>query len=531
MRFGIKKEPSVKPYAYLAYIDAILENDVVLRAKIVDAHLKEWNTISYDTKLYWEEDYLNIVNVNEQYGNNNTETFVYTDCREYDELEVKMEQFINIREYAIVNLFVCAENDLQDALGMDTNVYRLGVTRYGLYIKHNKELISLAENAAYKEVYDSVRDWNMIQWFKIKVNKNMIHAYISKDNVNWFLVDCMEVGRNVRFKHIGLNANFLGMGKQYYNWLYMNFIQLNLNKYEVSKVYLNYYSMPYLGSVNEQPIAQQFIESKRDSYDEVIDLFHSFKEYVFYCLEHKYYVVISIDEFYVPGVRHYQKQHFYHPLLIYGYDEDNKKFLVMDYDIKPLISQIDEELLDNKEIAKNKYSLMRYKFLSNIHSDYLMLDIKSLVQSFRDYLNGNALDYRFSHMLPRLRGSYGINVLKDLICDERGRYLLCHDMRIAYLLYEHCVLMQKRISFLTTEGHISEEEESCCIEMAARMVEEADVLKNCVIKYGIKEGRGTALSTLAKLETDIVRQVEALYECEYVFYTKIIDILSQKSDC
>lgn len=240
---------------------------------------------------------------------------------------------------------------------------------------------------------------------------------------------------------------------------------------------------------------------------------------------------MSVDEFYVPGVRHYQKRHFYHPLLIYGYDEDNKKFLVMDYDIKPMLSQIDEELFDNKKIVKNNYSLMRYKFLSNINSDYLAFDIKSLVQSLRDYLDGNNLNYKFSHLLPCLKGSYGINVLKDLICDERGRYLLCHDMRIAYLLYEHCVLMQKRISFLATEGYISAEEEKCCIEMGAWMVENADVLKNCVIKYGIKEGERTATSTLAKLEADIVQRVEVLYECEVIFYIKLIDILSQKNDC
>lgn len=525
MIMGINKNPNVKTYAYLAYVGAILENKNALRAEIVNPKSRSWNDISDNIDVCWEDEHVNFITKNDLYGTNNIESIVWTDCAECDELTVRLEHFVNLREYAILNLFACS-GDPQFALKNYTNVYRYGITRYGLYIYQDDKYKDMEGNKAYKDVLGSVTDWSYIKWFRLKVLKNKVTAYISQDGSQWYEVDGMELCENNRFNKIGLNVYSIGMGTEYYNWLFMNFIQLNFNKKEVARLYLNYYMMPFIGCANEQTIAHQFLETKKDNLNEIYDLFHNLREYIKYYLYRNYYIIVSIDEFYIPGHRYYQKTHFFHPVMIYGCDENKGTFLILDYDIKLITSEISMSFFESNEFVESHYPVMRYRLLSNIYSNCFRFDINAFIQTVQDFLNGSNQNYRFAGILPCSSGSYGINVFKDLIYDEDGRRLLLKDIRISYLLYEHCLIMKQRIDFLQFFGYISDADRIHRLkEMCDGMIDEAKILNNLVLKLKNSE---TDDLVLLNLQNKIFRRAGILYDTEKQFYELLINTLTDQ---
>ncbi len=519
MILGVNEKPTVRPYAYLAYIDAILENKILLRGMIRNAQGREWSSISYDTDVCWDGDCVNIINHDTYDGNNNTETFIYTVINKEDEVVVRLEQFVNIRENAIVNFFVCAGTDHNTILSTLEQGYRLGITRFGLYIKHKDNVIDIDA----RDLREYIGEWNKVKWIKLTIADGKIASYLSLDGNKWYKIDEMETLQTEQYKIMGINTNFLGLGEQYYNWLYMNFVQLHFSKEEISQVYLNYYNCPYIGMVNEQSLAPLFLETRKDNVEDVAYLFSGVNDYLFFWLMRSYYVVISIDEYYVPGHGRFQKEHFYHPVLVYGFDEKTKEFIVLDYDMKLFTARVSYDVFAQADFFQRDYSIMRYRYISNISAAKMEFNVNTLTRNLNNFLEGNGENERFVFMLPGQKGTYGIAIWNDLLNDSEVMELFIKDRRLFYVLYEHANLMKQRIFFLRVRGFLHEEDTKEVLITCGKLLQSTEALKNLVIWFKINNTNDRKKERVTERRAQIKELLGSICNLEVQLFKELLE--------
>lgn len=117
MILGINKDPSVKTYAYQAYVTSILESKEYVRIKIKDANLKTWEEKLEGLETRWDGNNLTICNATDQLDADN-EGFIWTKALESEELIVHVDHFMDLRENAFLYLFTCA-GEVEDAHDKD----------------------------------------------------------------------------------------------------------------------------------------------------------------------------------------------------------------------------------------------------------------------------------------------------------------------------------------------------------------------------------------------------------------------------
>ena len=74
----------------------------------------------------------------------------------------------------------------------------------------------------------------------------------------------------------------------------------------------------------------------------------------------------------------------------------------------------------------------------------------------KDYLEEKNTELLMQAFLPTEKTVQGIGIYREL-CTQKGINLLIADRRISYLLYEHKVIMEKRIEYMWEEKLINEE--------------------------------------------------------------------------
>ncbi len=333
----------------------------------------------------------------------------------------------------------------------------------------------------------------------------------------------METLQTEQYKIMGINTNFLGLGEQYYNWLYMNFVQLHFSKEEISQVYLNYYNCPYIGMVNEQSLAPLFLETRKDNVEDVAYLFSGVNDYLFFWLMRSYYVVISIDEYYVPGHGRFQKEHFYHPVLVYGFDEKTKEFIVLDYDMKLFTARVSYDVFAQADFFQRDYSIMRYRYISNISAAKMEFNVNTLTRNLNNFLEGNGENERFVFMLPGQKGTYGIAIWNDLLNDSEVMELFIKDRRLFYVLYEHANLMKQRIFFLRVRGFLHEEDTKEVLITCGKLLQSTEALKNLVIWFKINNTNDRKKERVTERRAQIKELLGSICNLEVQLFKELLE--------
>ena len=146
-------------------------------------------------------------------------------------------------------------------------------------------------------------------------------------------------------------------------------------------------------------------------------------------LEQKRYIEIKLDQYYLFGRDEYHYAHHLHQNLIYGFDDKQKVFMTVGYD--------------------NSGKIQRYNVSYRFMPEYIKRICK-------DYLEEKNTELLMQAFLPTEKTVQGIGIYREL-CTRKGINLLIADRRISYLLYEHKVIMEKRIEYMWEEKIINEE--------------------------------------------------------------------------
>ena len=186
-------------------------------------------------------------------------------------------------------------------------------------------------------------------------------------------------------------------------------------------------------------------------------------------LEQGRYIIGNYDEFYAPGKESYQKRHFNHDYVIFGYDDEEGVFKSAAYmpDGKYQFFDITYEDYYNS-ITKSIYGYWVY--YRKIHKSYKpQVDILYIHKQLENYLLSRA-DDRVSDR----QASFGMEVwerFKEHVQEVENSWL---DNRYSRLYIEHKDIMLKRINKLHELGFFNDstltEEYYCNVYISARTV-------------------------------------------------------------
>lgn len=490
---GFNKNPKVKTYSYHAFLNSIIDNREILNLNYYDKGKSEWETLSYDTNIIINDD---VIMVDDSFDTKNREGFIFRDCKSRDELSICINNIDKTNEHPILNMFI-SDGSPQICAGKNKGIYRFGIHRYGVMISYDEKIIK-----------DIPVNYNSISWFRLVYKNKCTYAYISSDSKEWQLVEKVSnvTGSNLK---IGLNYNNLGSAAgniEYLNWLYSNYIQIKYSKDENVSIPIDYYMIPVKNFRYEANYAYYYVDVQYFSLKEIVGTYNNLGEFIKQSINNQYYPVISLDEYYIPNRNAYKKYHFFHHNLIYGYDDNKKIYMIAGYADRPVYGQISYDTVMQSEIDSQS-DIIRIKRIKN-KGDYSFKKsyVDTLIKAYRD--GKPCINYV---LFPNDENCvYGLKIFEELLETERGRNLVTTDVRVSYILYEHCSIMYDRLSYLKEKRYIRldskryEELESKCI----KMVNTARALNLMVVKNIIGKSD----------DKKVLSELEKLYNAEKEFY-------------
>lgn len=188
-----------------------------------------------------------------------------------------------------------------------------------------------------------------------------------------------------------------------------------------------------------------------------------------------YYIIIHLDEYYIPSKRAYKDFHFVHQSLVYGYDNKNRVFKTIGFDSNHVFTRMDIDYdvmaksfekgrFHYKESAPWAETLALEIFNTREFVSEYPFDIKVFLGNLSDYLYGRgnrSIAYSLFLIDEMFKGfdvKYGMEV-QDLIIKhlenlKDGKYTV--DYRAIHLVAEQKKLMYKRFSYIMSGYDIPE---------------------------------------------------------------------------
>jgi hypothetical protein len=502
MKLPLNREPNIRAYAHHAYPDAIMSADEYIGRKKAEIEIKSY------AKYKWEKDIpkLEVKQSEELFEfyadpyETNTEMFMWHSCADTDEIEVTVHFFQFCDANAVINLFIC-NGPPREAASKNQGIFRMSNARKrGFYASYNEEYMPALN------VFTKNKD------YKIRLAKqgNKITAYYTDEQEKWNEYVRLDfTGDDI---NIGLNCNFGQV--QYYNWLYSNYIQL-MGTTEYAVVYFDYFYC----SVKDHSYqyVYQLLDFKIEDYEDLLSMQLDICEYCKGKLPLGYYISVYLDEYYLPNRNAFQKRHFLHENLIFGFENDD--FCLMGYGDNNVLNYQNiscSQLREAYEQDPKRHSIRLIRYNPNYETYYW--DPKTTLRAISEYLSGYNSSEHYSNQLPIMENTYGQKNLYKYLETKEGQELFLRDKRISHLIYEHKVIMQKRIHFYRERGYLNQKEGEELSNDISELVETSIVCRNLMIKYQyIKEK--------SRLKSEIMEQLKKIIADEQKVYNKLLGAL------
>ncbi|WP_353049564.1 hypothetical protein [Paenibacillus sp. ISL-20] len=264
-------------------------------------------------------------------------------------------------------------------------------------------------------------------------------------------------------------------------WFYSNFIHLYCHQDLDGEAASRSVPMTFYG---EDFIRCPWLITQKLERDYVLDSPPGIIDFLINSIRSNYTISLHVDEFYIPRRRVYQQTHYAHDILVYGYDDARRTFLVLGYDEemqfqKTVVPYHEmEQGFQNLEWTDN-YEEQIYLYKFNKSGSY-RLDAAFIKESLEDYMVGSNISLRNRGTADPLEAAFGVDVYAALI---RNMPVLVRkrDIRPIHILWEHKKMMGLRIQYLCNQGLLSQDFTECF-----RPIEEqAYALRHLLMKYAL----------------------------------------------
>lgn len=490
----LNESPSIYTCIHHAYPLAIIESKDLARIAVNHYENYEWNYITYDTTVFIEQE---VINVLESGNGENTNTVIWRNCKEQDEILIEIKYLRPIDTGRYIDVFIF--NDNVDAeISLEDKSCGIRWNPYGYFIK--------------KEMH--CFDTKIYKFLKLIVNESEIVGFASKDGMDWEIVGNTVIPDYFKnHMKIGIHTH---TGENYYPlWKNMNFIQLSYNIDSQWKgIYLDYYFFPRKNVDNSYMYFPNFLDTHYDTTYDALECFSSIHEYLKWNLQHFYYPEICLNEFYVPQRRHYGVADYNHYNLFYGYNDDDRVYYIMGYSnkSKPIVSKLPYDSFDNNIITSEK--IVRYKYCSNDVTNfrYNLIPVKNSIYEFLHSIDSSEKVSNFLTQEPLI---YGLSIFKFLATNELGQNMIIEDRRISFCILEHSKLMREKVFFFYENGFLKKNIYDELLELNDEIIQKATIIMGLHIKGLIKQ---------KKYEHIYIHLLE-LYDMEKKFFSKLLNYL------
>lgn len=233
----------------------------------------------------------------------------------------------------------------------------------------------------------------------------------------------------------------------------------------------------------------------------------SFINYIKSTIDAGLYVLIWVDKFYLPMSNDFMINHNPHELFIYGYNSDLNEVLIADnlqYGKFIFTSCAFENIEEGHMNLKDEFDFRNIQvFKLNGKYDY-EFDIEQVAFSLDCYLNSK----RFYYINKGHDMLYGITILEKVVDDINSHIL---DLRTYHLIYEHLLIMNKRVKYLIEHNYISKNDID--INSFEELENDALKLRNFVLKCMLK----------GKMDNKaIIKKIDAIKGAESRYFEKLL---------
>lgn len=470
MILPINDKPQVRTYSHHAYINSIVDLQVLLELEVLNYSANCWN-----------EQYVNIDasrrgNLFTFYSIGNGEIdskFRFErKIEKYDEVQFEIKTIKNVQRNAKIILYISTEKCAEVYCDM---LFSLTIHRYGY---------TTDERGVNRKNFEY--SFEQFPYVKVSYQDGTISVLISRDRNVWITIDkysCFTHKSEFVWGVMGINLD----NNEYTEWLMNNYIHISFDQNaDITQVYLDYAVLPSKNMCYEYAHASQFLDitylpAKVIAECDVVS-------YLKNCIENGYYVAIAQDEYHIPNRKYFHRKHRFHHNLYYGYDVEDECFNILGYGTAFAASKLPVKESYRAGVSKEANIILYRRNMSEIPFTF---SIDSFIKALSDYLQGH-VPYEYMRSLigfPPL--VYGLKVYDSLAETDKGLWVACFDNRAAFLLYEHSVLWNKRIGFLQQKGYIKKNSSIKAIAKELLLISEKllfFVQKNMVSTYDFSFG-------------------------------------------
>ena len=428
----ICEKPSVITSIHHAYPCAIIESKNVLDMDIIDYGKYVWENKRNNAELIVDNSNIRLF---ENEMGEDVSCVIWRKCSDNDEMIIRIN-YVKVFDFSrFVDVFLF--DDLEEELDKEDKTEGIRWNPYGYFIQ--------------KDMYSF--DTRQYMYIKVKKNDNKLFTFASKDGTKWeAIAEALQENDGQR-KYIGVHI-YLG-SDDFDSWKAMNYVQLVYNSKNLYKgIHLDYYLFPRKNVDNSYMGYSSFLDTKYDYLFEVLDCYGSLHNFITKSINHRYYVVICLDEYYVKDRPSFQKKNYNHYNMIYGYNDEERRYYLMGYGRGniPVISSVSYDDLCIENVTSEFITRYRYNTSDVIKYRF---DKKVLCNEIQEYICDINSASQISRTITEEELIWGISIIENLYTDDSLRRDIRDDIRISFCLQEHSKLMKERINFLYKHEYIN----------------------------------------------------------------------------
>lgn len=285
---------------------------------------------------------------------------------------------------------------------------------------------------------------------------------------------------------------------KYLDWFYSNYIQMvtHLPSGTFFTFYTPYYE--WYEYLRQCP----FIEYQKLGTDIMEQHPEGILQFIMDRIDKDWYVELYLDEYFLSSKRAYQRFHFPHEILIYGYNKEEAKFNTIGYNERTIYGHYEIGFEEFLEAYKNcfrdqvweKVPYQKFLYLLQYNSNYeFPFDTRLVIDSLKEYLSGYNSSNHFRALKPPTVApneglySYGTDLYKrfnEFLQYKVGEQKQEMNVRFSHTMWEHKKIMLQRIQYLGEKGLLSDKAEY--YSEFEKVEKKALIVLNSCIKYQIK---------------------------------------------
>ena len=324
-------------------------------------------------------------------------------------------------------------------------------------------------------------------------------------------------------QHANLLSILSAVGDEYLPWLYNYYIQLqfanDINYIEIGarldfENLFEWESCPFL---YYQKFNRKFVSLK---WNNIID-------FIVDCIDNDYYLYLTVDCYYMDiYYRHYNINHFIHPLLIYGYNLEEKYLYIADnckngqysyvtIDFNQFLQGYSEAVHYNEQYYLDAIYLVKYSKRDRFYNwNHKYSFDKNLVKSsIEDYLSSKGLVEHGMVPLEQWKREtlyYGVDCYNYIVDYLEHLDIYDYDFRTFFVLNEHKKIMVERIRYMQENGYLKSEND--IYDNYLEIEKSTSLLNNLWLKYGFSRKEETVKKIIMKLKEIKEKEIRTLKE-------------------